>query len=461
MASTYSTNLGIELIGTGEQSGTWGTTTNTNLGTLLEQSIAGYATQAVTDGAATVLTITNGASSTGRNAVISLTGALTAARVVEVPAKTKTYIFANNTTGGFAVTVKVNGQTGVSIANGNKALVYCDATDVRLVVSDAVSSSIVTLTGTQTLTNKTLTTPVIDAINSTTIGATTPSTGVFTTLSASGAFTVSGVLTASGTVSGTGFSTYLASPPAIGGTTAAAGSFTALSYSTTLTGGTGVVNLGSGQFYKDASGNVGIGTSSPGYILDVVGSLMRYASTSSNGYALIQLGRSATATQNWHFGSEGDGTFNWYNGNYGSGTKRFTIGSAGQIGAGGANYGTSGQVLTSGGSGAAPSWATVSGSRTKAWARWTGSTGTIASSFNVSSITRSSAGQYIVNFTSAMADANYAPMMSCSGDVGYNGYGIFPGLTSAPTTSSFAMWTKAYNGTAADANVVQIAVIGN
>ena len=84
-----------------------------------------------------------------------------------------------------------------------------------------------------------------------TVGATTASTGAFTTLSASS------------TVSGTGFSTYLASPPAIGGTAAAAVSSTALSYTTTLTGGTGIVNIGSGQIYKDASGNVGIGTSSP------------------------------------------------------------------------------------------------------------------------------------------------------------------------------------------------------
>ena len=57
MPSTYSTNLKVELIATGEQSGTWGTTTNSNLGTLLEQAIVGYVTQAVTDGAATVLTI--------------------------------------------------------------------------------------------------------------------------------------------------------------------------------------------------------------------------------------------------------------------------------------------------------------------------------------------------------------------------------------------------------------------
>jgi hypothetical protein len=91
-----------------------------------------------------------------------------------------------------------------------------------------------------------------------TVGATTANTGAFTTLSASS------------TVSGTGFSTYLASPPAIGGTAAAAVSSTALSYTTTLTGGTGIVNIGSGQIYKDASGNVGIGTSSPNAPLDVL-----------------------------------------------------------------------------------------------------------------------------------------------------------------------------------------------
>ena len=151
MASTYSTNLKIELIGTGDQSGTWGATTNTNLGSLIEEAIAGYVTQAVTDGSPTVLTIPNGASSNGRNYVIELTGALTAARTVEVPAVDKPYIFFNNTTGGFAVTVKVSGQTGVAIANGKKAIVYANSTDVI-----EVANAPVTEAGTQTLTNKTI-----------------------------------------------------------------------------------------------------------------------------------------------------------------------------------------------------------------------------------------------------------------------------------------------------------------
>jgi hypothetical protein len=157
MASTYSTNLKLELIGTGDQSGTWGSTTNTNLGTLLEEAIAGYVTQAVTDGANTVLSISDGASSVGRNYVIQLTGALTAARIVEVPAVEKPYTFFNATTGGFAVTVKVSGQTGVVIANGKKAIVYNNGTDVI-----EVANAPVTEAGTQTLTNKTLTSPTIN-----------------------------------------------------------------------------------------------------------------------------------------------------------------------------------------------------------------------------------------------------------------------------------------------------------
>jgi hypothetical protein len=151
MASTYSTNLKLELMGTGDQSGTWGDTTNTNLGTLLEQAIVGYETQAITDGADTVLTIANGASSTARNYVLQLTGALTANRNLIVPAIEKSYIIHNATTGGFSVTVKVSGQTGVTVANGKRALVYNNGTDII-----EFANAPVTEAGTQTLTNKTI-----------------------------------------------------------------------------------------------------------------------------------------------------------------------------------------------------------------------------------------------------------------------------------------------------------------
>ena len=151
MASTYSTNLKLELMATGENSGTWGSKTNTNLGTLLEQAIVGYETQVITNGADTVLTMADGVSSVARNYILELTGLLTANRNLIVPALDKSYIIYNNTTGGYSVTVKVSGQTGVTVLNGKKAIVYNNSTDVVEVVNDPVTPA-----GTQTLTNKTI-----------------------------------------------------------------------------------------------------------------------------------------------------------------------------------------------------------------------------------------------------------------------------------------------------------------
>jgi hypothetical protein len=131
MASTYSPNLRLELIGTGEQQGTWGSTTNTNLGTLIEEAIGGYTSVTVSDAGDTTLTTSNGSADQARNMVLNLTGTIAATRNVIVPAIEKVYIIKNATTGGFAVTVKVSGQTGVSIANGDTMVVYVDGTDVR------------------------------------------------------------------------------------------------------------------------------------------------------------------------------------------------------------------------------------------------------------------------------------------------------------------------------------------
>lgn len=133
MASTYSTNLRLELIGTGEQQGTWGTTTNTNLGTLLEEAIGGYVSVTVLDVGDTTLTTSNGAADQSRNMVIELTGTISAARNVICPAIEKVYIVKNATTGGYAITFKVSGQTGISVPNGATVFLYVDGTDARLV----------------------------------------------------------------------------------------------------------------------------------------------------------------------------------------------------------------------------------------------------------------------------------------------------------------------------------------
>jgi hypothetical protein len=131
MAITYSTNLKLTLIGTGDQAGTWGNTTNTNLGTLIEQAIAGYVSQTVADSASsTSLSIADGTSSVARNMVLVLQGALTLARDIILPTSTKLYFIHNNTSGGFAVTAKCSGQTGVSIPNGAKVILACNGTDI-------------------------------------------------------------------------------------------------------------------------------------------------------------------------------------------------------------------------------------------------------------------------------------------------------------------------------------------
>jgi hypothetical protein len=126
--ATYSTNLALTLLTTGEGAGTWGNTTNTNLGTLLEQAISGYVTQAVSTGTDTTLTIPNGATGVARNMYIELTGTGGTNTNLIVPSNKKLYFIFNNSTG--AVTVKVTGQTGVSVPTGKKMVLVSNGTDI-------------------------------------------------------------------------------------------------------------------------------------------------------------------------------------------------------------------------------------------------------------------------------------------------------------------------------------------
>ena len=153
MASTYSDRLRIELIGTGEQSGTWGNTTNTNLGTLIEEAIAGVVTISMSDANYT-LTTANGATDESRQAVLQMTGSLSTTRDVICPAEEKVYIIKNGTTGGQSIVLKTSGGTGVTVPNGKTMLVYCDGTNV-VTGNDALTSIAVagnaTVTGTLTV----------------------------------------------------------------------------------------------------------------------------------------------------------------------------------------------------------------------------------------------------------------------------------------------------------------------
>jgi hypothetical protein len=136
MASTFSQNLKLELIGNGDQPGTWGSTTNNNLGTLIEQAIAGI--QNITISTVNyVLSNLNGISDEARNAVLVISGTPGGVRTILVPAsQTKTYIIKNSTSGGFALNVQTwsgTGLTGVGavaiIPSGASIQVYCTGTN--------------------------------------------------------------------------------------------------------------------------------------------------------------------------------------------------------------------------------------------------------------------------------------------------------------------------------------------
>ena len=131
MASTYSPSLRIELIGAGEQSGTWNTTTNSNLGTLIEQAISGVTSITMTDANYT-LTAYNGVSDQSRQAVIIASGTNAAIRDIVAPLVTKTYLIKNNTSGGFDIRVRAATGASVSIPNGVTSIVYCDGTNFNL-----------------------------------------------------------------------------------------------------------------------------------------------------------------------------------------------------------------------------------------------------------------------------------------------------------------------------------------
>jgi hypothetical protein len=134
LPSSYSQTLRIELIGAGEQDGTWGTTTNSNLGTLIEQAITGVETITMIDADYT-LTAYNGLTDESRNAVLVVGGTNTAVRDVIAPAVEKIYVIRNNTSGGFGVRIKTSSGTGITIPTSATQIVYCNGTDFFLAAS--------------------------------------------------------------------------------------------------------------------------------------------------------------------------------------------------------------------------------------------------------------------------------------------------------------------------------------
>jgi len=283
MSSTYSTNLALELIGTGDQAGNWGSTTNTNLGTLIEQAISGYVTQAVVTGTDTTITIPNGATGVARNMFLELTGTGGASTNLIVPANKKLYFIYNNSTG--AVTVKVSGQTGVSVPAAAKMVLVSNGTDVvnatnymaSLTLGSALpvasgGTGVTTSTGTgnnvlsasPTFTGVPIAPTASAGTNTTQIATTafvTAATGTLGTMSTQNANnvaitggTVSGLssLSVSGTATATTFS---------GAGTSLTGTAASLSIGGSAASATNATNiLGNSQSYQNVTGSRSFGT---------------------------------------------------------------------------------------------------------------------------------------------------------------------------------------------------------
>ena len=170
MASTY-TALGVELMATGENAGTWGTKTNTNLN-IIEQISGGFSAQSIAGGAqTTALSVSDG--STGAvmsHRMIEFTGSITGNQIVTIPLDAQTFYFLrNSTSGAYTVQFKYASGSGdtftFSATDKGDQIIFATANDGTNPDIDTMAfgsgDGDVTLTGTQTLTNKTLTSPKI------------------------------------------------------------------------------------------------------------------------------------------------------------------------------------------------------------------------------------------------------------------------------------------------------------
>jgi len=249
MASTYS-NLAIELIGTGDQDGTWGISTNNNLQYALQEAIANTANVAITGGAATdtmAWSTSSNLSQPARFLRLNLTGTggTTGNLIVPTLSGGKNYYIKNSS--DTAVTVKTVAGSGILVPAGKSMSLYQDGTNVVEAANYSASYTIAS-----------------GVIDNATIGVTTPNTGAFTTLSASS------------TVSGAGMTARFATPGPIGNTSASTGAFT----DTTLGTGSGSTVTHNAKTVTIPNDLIFSGT---GTISTPVGSTAQRPGSASNG----------------------------------------------------------------------------------------------------------------------------------------------------------------------------------
>lgn len=325
MTVNYTTNLSLGQPVTGTESGTWGDDVNNAVTAYLDIAIAGSLTVDMSAGNVTLTntlgtnSATNIGSTTAQYAILNLTGAMSAARDLIVPGVSKSYIVNNNTTGGFAVTLKGASTTGITLANGERCVVAWNGSDYAKISTNVLAylSGILPVasggTGASSFTSSGLLigngTSAVGTASSVQIVAAIGATPVTNAINAAGATTAQGLastlVVASG---GTGLTSFTANQIHYGSFSQSAGlTFDGTNLATTgtataskliptgasatgngmylpATNSVGISTAGTNAVYINASQNVGFGTSSPSGRVDAV----------TNGYAAFSA-RAATS----------------------------------------------------------------------------------------------------------------------------------------------------------------------